>query len=48
MCYNHSCLLVGKGDLKEAEEKLKKAEGKLHVPTVYLYTGKQKNKKTKL
>lgn len=28
LCYNKACLLIGKKQYKEAEEKLRKAEGK--------------------
>ena len=27
LCYNHSCYLIGQGDMSGAQEKLRKAEG---------------------
>ena len=27
LCYNHSCYLIGQGDMTGAQEKLRKAEG---------------------
>ena len=28
LCYNHSCYLIGQGDMAGAQEKLRKAEGR--------------------
>ena len=28
LCYNHSCYLIGQGDMSGAQEKLRKAEGR--------------------
>ena len=36
LCYNHSCYLIGQGDMSGAQEKLRKAEGRFQTIVRFL------------